>query len=50
MPAPTTYRCEHGHDFYSYKPVLVRLCPYPRCDAEPVPVTGPLARKKERSR
>ena len=50
MPAPTTYKCDRGHEFYSYATTLRTTCAYPNCDAEPVPVTGPFARKKERSK
>ncbi len=48
MPPPTTYKCENGHECYSYSGTALRLCPYPNCTAMPLPISGPLARKKER--
>lgn len=48
MPPATTYKCEYGHEFYSYAGTPMRTCAYGGCSGNVVAVTGPLAPKKER--
>lgn len=42
----TEYKCDQGHDFYSYSPTLLRECAFGRCGGVVRAVKGWLAPKK----